>query len=316
MNELYAAPMEGLTGWRWRQVHRQVFGGADLYFTPFLSPNANHNFQTREKEEIDPARNEGVPLVPQILTNQPDYFLWAAEECRRRGYLHVNLNLGCPSGTVTGKKKGSGLLREQALLRALLDGIFDGLPGDMQVSVKTRTGWDGEEDWPGLLELFGGYPIARLIVHPRLRTQFYKGEADRELFDWTAHHTDLPLCYNGDLTSAEELRTMSARYPGCPMMVGRGLMADPALLCRARGGPAATVEELHGFHDQLYGLYRRDLSGDVPVLHHMRELWNHLSQPFLDTEELLRRVRKARSCGEYETAVAAFFASARLREGA
>lgn len=313
MNELYAAPMEGLTGWRWRQVHRQIFGGADLYFTPFLSPNANCNFQTKEKEEIDPVLNEGLPLVPQILTNQPEYFLWAAEECRRRGYFHVNLNLGCPSGTVTGKKKGSGLLREEPLLRALLDGIFAGLPGEMQVSVKTRTGWDNDENWPRLLELFGDYPIARLIVHPRLRTQFYKGEADRVLFEWTAGHTALPLCYNGDLTTPEELCAMSARYPDCPLMVGRGLMADPALLRRAKGGPAATVEELHSFHDRLYGLYRRDFSGDVPVLHHMREMWNHLSQPFQDTDELLRRVRKARSCHEYEQAVEIFFAFAQLK---
>ena len=140
MHEWYAAPMEGLTGWRWRQVQHEMFGGAALYVTPFVSPNGNFSFQRKELEELDPERNRGIPVVPQILTNRAEYFVWAAKECRSRGWEQVDLNLGCPSGTVTGKKKGAGLLRQPELLRQLLDGIFDALP-DMKISVKTRIGW-------------------------------------------------------------------------------------------------------------------------------------------------------------------------------
>ena len=111
MQEYYAAPMEGLTGWRWRQVHAALFGAADRYYTPFLSPNANFEFQTKELQEIAPENNRDLPVVPQILTNRAEYFIWAAKECQSRGYGEVNLNLGCPSGTVTGKNKGAGLLR-------------------------------------------------------------------------------------------------------------------------------------------------------------------------------------------------------------
>lgn len=302
--EYYAAPMEGLTGWRWRQVQAQIFGRADRYYTPFLSPNANFAFQNKELQEIDPNNNFGLPVVPQILTNNAVYFLWAAEECRRRGYAEVNLNVGCPSGTVTGKKKGAGLLREHELLRQLLDGIFEGI-GGMRVSVKTRIGWESSEEWPGLLEIFNDYPIERLIVHPRVRAQFYKGEADRALFRWTQEYTTLPLCYNGDLFTPEDaasLRDVPA------LMFGRGLVADPSLVRRMRGGETASYHELQLFHDGLYEAYRRDFSGDVPVLHHMRELWNRLSARFEDTDELLRRVRKAKNCMEYEQVVARFFA--------
>ena len=233
MHEWYAAPMEGLTGWRWRQVQHEMFGGAALYVTPFVSPNGNFSFQRKELEEMDPERNRGIPVVPQILTNRAEYFVWAAKECRSRGWEQVDLNLGCPSGTVTGKNKGAGLLRQPELLRQLLDGIFDALP-DMKISVKTRIGWERAEEWPALLALLETYPICRLTVHPRVRTQFYKGTADREVFRWTAEHTALPLCYNGDVTTVRDLREMGETFPDDAVMVGRGLVADPSLLRQVR----------------------------------------------------------------------------------
>ena len=311
MHEWYAAPMEGLTGWRWRQAQHEMFGGAALYVTPFVSPNGNFSFQRKELEELDPERNRGIPVVPQILTNRAEYFVWAAKECRSRGWAQIDLNLGCPSGTVTGKNKGAGLLRQPELLRQLLDGIFDALP-DMKISVKTRIGWERAEEWPTLLALLETYPICRLTVHPRVRTQFYKGTADREVFRWTAEHTALPLCYNGDVTTVCDLREMGETFPNDAVMVGRGLVADPSLLRQATGGPAASLEELREFHDRLYGLYCRDFSGDVPVLHHMRELWNYFSRSFRETDTLLRQVRKAGDCRAYETAVRQFFYDAEL----
>lgn len=309
MRELFAAPLEGLTGWRWRQVQAELFGGADGYYTPFLSPNANFEFQTKELREIAPENNRSLPVVPQILTNRAEYFVWAARECQSRGYGEVNLNLGCPSGTVTGKKKGAGLLREPQILRVLLDGIFGALP-DMKISVKTRIGWDDPAQWPSLLEIFNDYPIVLLTVHPRVRTQFYKGAVQREAFSWAQTHAKIPLCYNGDLRTPADV----AIAPAVPLMFGRGLVADPALLRKLRGGEAATVEELRQFHDRLYAAYRRDFGGDTSVLHRMRELWNYMAESFWDTEELLRAVRKVRSCAEYERTVRQFFARAELKK--
>ena len=215
MQEYYAAPMEGLTGWRWRQVHAALFGPADRYYTPFLSPNANFEFQTKELQEIAPENNRDLPVVPQILTNRAEYFIWAAKECQSRGYGEVNLNLGCPSGTVTGKNKGAGLLRESDLLRELLDGIFDALP-DMKISVKTRIGWDDPAQWPALLDILNDYPIALLIVHPRLRTEFYKGAIHREVFAWTQENTRLPLCWAGAFSVIRLCCAVSGAASGPP----------------------------------------------------------------------------------------------------
>ena len=308
MQEFYAAPLEGLTGWRWRQVQAELFGGADAYYTPFLSPNANFEFQTKELREIDPENNRNLPVVPQILTNRAEYFVWAARECRSRGYAEVNLNLGCPSGTVTGKKKGAGLLHEPEILRELLDGIFQALP-DMNISVKTRIGWDDPAQWPGLLELLNDYPISLLIVHPRVRTQFYKGDVDHSAFSYALTHAKMPLCYNGDLRTPADV----SAAPSVPLMFGRGLVANPALLRQIRTGQPATVEELREFHHRLYSAYRRDYGGDTSVLHRMRELWNYLENSFRDTEKFLRSVRKARSCAEYEQIVRQFFDRAEMQ---
>lgn len=309
MQEYYAAPMEGLTGWRWRQVYAALFGAADRYYTPFLSPNANFEFQTKELQEIDPENNRDLPVVPQILTNRAEYFIWAAKECRARGYTEVNLNLGCPSGTVTGKNKGAGLLREPDILRPLLDGIFGALP-DLKISVKTRIGWDDPAQWPALLDMLSDYPIALLIVHPRVRTEFYKGAAHRDVFAWTQAHTNLPLCYNGDLFTPAD----AAAAPALPLMLGRGLQSDPSLLRRLRGGRRATVSELQAYHDALCAAYRRDYSGNTLTLHRMRELWNYLSASFQDPAPILRAARKSRTLTAYDQAARAFFAQARLSE--
>ena len=79
--QIYFAPLEGITGYAYRNIHSRYFGNEiDKYFSPFAAPNYTHHFKTREREDIDPANNQGLSLVPQILTNRPDDFLWAAEE--------------------------------------------------------------------------------------------------------------------------------------------------------------------------------------------------------------------------------------------
>lgn len=297
-HKLYAAPMEGLTTYLWRRAHQEIFGGADKYFTPFLSPNANLSFQTKELDEV--RHNQGMHVVPQILTNRAEYFIWAARQLQEMGYEEVNFNLGCPSGTVVAKRKGAGLLAYPEELDACLEEIFAALP-DLRISVKTRIGKVSAEEWPRLLEIYNRYPISELIVHPRVQKEFYTGTAHREVFGRTAAHTDLPLVYNGDLLRASDVTDFSACNS---VMLGRGLVSRPGLLRQVRGGAPASREELTCFHDTLLEGYRQRLSGDTPVLHRMRELWNYLSGSFTDTEDCLKRIRKAKSLSVYCAAAA------------
>ena len=306
MNKLYAAPMEGLTGYLWRQVHAALFGPADKYFTPFLSPNATRTFQRKELDEIDPAHNAGLYVVPQLLTNRAEHFLWAAGELYARGYREINFNLGCPAGTVAAKRKGSGLLAYPQELDHCLEEIFAGLPRGMSVSVKTRIGKNDPAEWPGLLAIYRKYLLSELIVHPRIQKEFYKGVPHRDA--WAAVAGPWPAVYNGDIFTPEDAAALCRDYPGTDaVMLGRGLMRDPALLRRLRGGPAASAQELRTYHDRLLEAYRQRLSGDQPVMHRMWELWAYLSAGFTQPEPYLKRMRKAKNLPEYRAAVDALF---------
>lgn len=311
--KLYAAPMEGLTTYIWRRAQREVFGGVDKYFTPFLSPNGNLAFQQKELDEVTQGETD---TVPQLLTNRGDYFVWAARELYAMGVREVNFNLGCPSGTVTAKHKGAGLLAYPEELDRCLEEVFAALP-DMRVSIKTRIGKNDPAEWERLLAIYGKYPVSELIVHPRVQKEFYRGAVHRDAFELALARRREPPVYNGDLFTVAEAEDFCRQYPQVrAVMLGRGLVADPALGRRLRGGAAASRQELEAFHHRLLADYRRRLSGDTPVLHRMRELWNYLSGSFDGAERELKAIRKARTLAEYQAAAQRLLGDCPLRENA
>ena len=184
----YFAPMEGLTDSIYRRLHHKFFPGVDRYYMPFLSPTVHRSLTPREARELPPADSVPFRAVPQLLTKVPEDFLWAAGQCKALGYDEINLNLGCPSGTVTAKGKGSGMLRDPASLDAFLDAIFS--KTELPISVKTRLGYTDPEEFPQLLEIFNQYPIKELTVHPRVRSDFYKGKVRMESFEYCLAHAE------------------------------------------------------------------------------------------------------------------------------
>ncbi|MDY3014388.1 MAG: tRNA-dihydrouridine synthase family protein [Evtepia sp.] len=309
------APLEGITGWLYRSVHHAMFPGLHTYYTPFWAPTADSPLSGRGLADVLPDHNQGVPLVPQLLTNRAEDFIAAAKALQDLGYQEVNLNLGCPSGTVTAKRKGSGFLSLPEHLDQFFAEVFSGL--DLRVSVKTRLGLHSPEEWPGLLEIFNRYPIAELTIHPRIRTDFYREALRMESFRYAVSHTDLPLCFNGDLTSPLQYHAFSQDFPAIQhVMIGRGLVANPALAREIQGGPPLTKEELMEFHARLLEGYASVLSGDRPVLGKMKELWFYWSHLFPAPEKPLKAMRKARTLSDYTSAVQGLFRDQDLLPGA
>ena len=286
--DIRSAPLESLTDAVFRRVHHQLFGGVEQYYIPFVSPTSHHCFSPRERRDIAPENNEGVPVVPQIMTRYPEHFLWAAQEMQARGYNEVNLNIGCPSGTVTAKGKGAGMLREPEALRAFLDEIFAHSP--LPISIKTRIGFAAPEEWDALLDILRQYPMKELIIHPRLRVQFYKGDVYPEAFR-QAMQAGLPLVYNGDLFDLPACQALQADYPLMPMMLGRGLLANPALPRQLGGGAALTVEEIARYHDALEQEYSRIFPKDQ-VHCKMRGLMKHVACCFERPEKMMKLIAK------------------------
>lgn len=317
--------MEGITTYIYRRAHARWYGGIDYYFTPFI---AGKKMTAREVRDILPENNEGLAIVPQILTNRAEDFLRIAARIASYGYTAVNLNLGCPSGTVTAKKRGAGFLVEPEALDAFLYEIFEKCP--LHISVKTRLGISDLKEWDRLLDIYAKYPLQELIVHTRLLQEFYTGATHPEAFAAAAARlcgAKIPLCYNGDIVSAASLHDIYAATADCGMervMIGRGLIRRPALANELRAaqrgdadGVPASLSTLRSFHDEILDGYRQIMSGDLPVLFKMKDLWTYMiaSFPKPDTAaKYLKKIRKSGCLADYRIAVEGLFREVREPE--
>jgi len=143
--KFYFAPMEGLTGYVYRNAHHDYFDKVDKYFSPFIFANQSKGFTSRELNDILPVNNQGIVLIPQLLTNHAADFIHTAKKLKQLGYNEINLNLGCPSGTVVSKNRGSGFLYHKEDLDAFLDKIFT--QSVTKISIKTRIGKNDPEEF-------------------------------------------------------------------------------------------------------------------------------------------------------------------------
>ena len=295
------APMEGVTTWVYRAAYHRHFTPAARYFTPFIAPNMNKGLNTRERNDVLPEHNVGQNLIPQILTNRADYFLTTCRDLAELGYKEVNLNLGCPSGTVVSKGKGSGFLSHPEALKQFLDEIFAQCP--LRISIKTRIGRFDEAEWPRLLAIYRKYPCTELIVHPRIQKDFYKGTPRMAAFDAALEGTPWPVVYNGDLFTRADLAKFQEKYPQLDtVMVGRGVICNPWFM---GGTPDKAV--LAQFHEELFEGYQGILYGDGPVLCKMKGVWTYMIQFFTNYRPYQKIIRKTRSLSEYQSTVQSLF---------
>ena len=305
----YVAPMEGLTDRVWRQAHQKWFAFPDApvrYYAPFISPPENRIPIKKKMAELATDANPGAPVIPQLLAKDGELAAWMVGELRGLGYDEVNLNFGCPSGTVTAKGKGSGMLRDPKKLDAFLEAVFANAGGSL--SVKTRLGVDRPEEFAALLDIYNQYPICELTIHPRVMRQLYRGQADRAAFAAALPACRMPVCYNGDVTTVDDLHGLEAQFPSLSgIMVGRGMIADPALLRKARGGAPASREELLGYLTDLYHGYTGLFGSAGCAVSRMKGHWFYLIRRFEGAEKLEKQLRKAREPWEYEVTVNQIF---------
>jgi len=304
----YFAPMEGLTDSIYRRAHHTYFSGVDRYYMPFLSPTIHRTLTHREDRELPMADSVPFAAVPQVLTKVAEDFLWAARVCRDRGYDEVNLNVGCPSGTVVSKGKGSGMLRDSEHLDRFLEEIFR--DSVLPVSVKTRLGIEDPEEFPKILDIYNRYPIKELTIHPRVRKQFYNGTVDMEMFRYAAQNSRNPLCYNGDITSMAQIDLLQQEFPRLEsVMIGRGLVADPGLLC---GG--TDVKALEQFMNALLEEYTVSFGGARNAMFRLKENWGLLHPRFEGVDKLWKKLRKTTDLEEYKAITAEIFHTLPLKD--
>ena len=305
----YFAPMEGITDSIYRRIHHKYFPGVDRYYMPFLSPTIHRNLTHKEDRELPMADSVAFTAVPQILTKVPEDFLWAAQVCKDRGYGEVNLNVGCPSGTVVSKGKGSGMLRDMDELDRFLDAVFSASP--LPISVKTRLGIDSPEEFPAILEVYNRYPITELTIHPRVRKDFYKEPVREEWFRFALDNSRHKLCYNGNISTMAQMEELSHKYPEVEsVMIGRAFIGDPGLL--TSGG--TTAKQLQAFHDELMEEYIVVFGSARNAMFRLKENWGFLHLRFDDTDKLWKRLRKTTDIEEYKSITREIFHTLPLAE--
>ncbi len=290
--KLLFAPLEGITTYTYRNVHRKIFSGCDAYYAPFITPSDNEKITRKGLRDVVPEHNPETNLKVQVLTNRSDSFLKFSRKIRSIGYDEININLGCPFERVVRKGRGAGCLRDPEELDRFLDGIF---PTDgMKVSIKTRIGYASGDEMGKLLQIYNQYPLSLLIVHPRAREDFYKGSPDMQVFSEVYRDSKNPLCYNGDIKTVHDFSKIEHDFPDLrSVMLGRGAVKNPALFREIQGGEKLRTEELLAFSDLLAEEYLRVLASETFTLQKLKEVWAYMMQNFPEETKIAKAIKKA-----------------------
>lgn len=305
--KFYFAPLEGVTGYIYRNAYNNLFGGIDKYFLPFIAPSINKCLKSRELNDILPEHNKGMTVVPQILTNNAEYFIDTVNVLKEYGYNEINLNLGCPSGTVVGKGRGSGFLAYPDELETFLDEVFNKC-SDSKISIKTRVGKDSPDEFMRIMDIYNKYPIEELIIHPRIQKDYYNNTPNMGVYKYAEEHSKNPLCYNGDIFNIKDYEKLREQCPSLDrVMLGRGIIANPGLIGEIKNNQIADKDKLKEFHDIVFEGYKEILSGDKNALFKMKEFWFYMKNMFADNDKYAKKIRKTSSVQEYVSVVNMIF---------
>ncbi|SUY33475.1 dihydrouridine synthase [Clostridium perfringens] len=311
----YLAPMEGITGFIYRNSYEKFFGGIDKYFAPFVVPNSSKSLKTKELRDVLPENNKGINLVPQILTNDSEGFILTAKKLKDLGYNEINLNLGCPSGTVVGKKRGAGFLAHREELDKFLEEIFK--INHMKISIKTRLGMDKPEEFYELIKIYNKYPMEELIIHPRTRQDFYGNKPNLEVFKDAISLSKNPVCYNGDIFTLEDHNKLVEEFKEVDkIMLGRGILANPALMNEILNNEFMDKKVLKEFHDEIFSKYREVFNEDRNAMFRMKELWGYMIYMFSNNKKYAKKIKKAQKVVDYNQAVTRLFLEQDILKGA
>lgn len=303
---LISSPLQGFTDFRFRNAFHKYFGGIDAFYAPYIRLNGKHEIKSSYERDILPKNNIGTEIIPQVMTNNADEFLFVAKYIQQLGYKELNWNLGCPYPMVTKRALGSGFIKEYEKINELLNKVHS--ESDIIVSIKTRLGYDNNEEIFRLLPVLDKYPIKNITIHPRIGKQLYKGNVDLNLFQKCLESTKHKICYNGDITSVSVFNELQERFTTIDQwLIGRGLIADPFLPSMIKNStteyPKNRFEIFGKFHDTLVHEYSEALSGSSHLLMKMHGFWEYFSLSFSNPHKTFKKIKKAKNIHAYEMAV-------------
>jgi len=306
MFTLLSSPLQGFTEFRFRNAFHQYFGGIDTFYAPYIRLNGKLEIKASYQRDLLPKNNTVPTLIPQVMTNDADEFLFVVQYVQSLGYNELNWNLGCPYPMVTKRGMGSGMICNTPKIEEVLRRVHN--ETDITVSMKMRLGYESPDEILAVLPILEKFPIKNVAIHARIGKQLYKGGVNLSAFEQALEASTIPVYYNGDITTVEGFRRMQEQFPQIDhWMIGRGLIADPFLPQMIKADtteyPENRMEIFGKFHDTLYHDYASALSGSSHVLVKMESFWEYFASSFPDPHKTYKKIKKAKSFGAYEEAV-------------
>ncbi|MEH6680993.1 MAG: tRNA-dihydrouridine synthase family protein [Sediminicola sp.] len=302
---LLSSPLQGFTDFKFRNAFQQFFGGIDTFYAPYIRLDGKLLIKTSYQRDLQPEHNTELTVIPQVMTNDQEEFLFVVRYVQELGYKELNWNLGCPYPMVTKRGMGSGLIEDTLKIDALLDRVHS--ETDITVSMKMRMGYENSSEILKLLPILDKYPIKNIAIHARIGKQLYKGPVDLESFEKCLDHTTHKIYYNGDITTVASFKVLQQRFPMLDhWMIGRGLIADPFLPLMIKGNTETYPENrwdiFSDFHDTIFEAYDRALSGPTPIRMKMLGFWEYFSTAFPNPQKTYKKIKKARDVKAYLSA--------------
>lgn len=301
---LISSPLQGFTDYRFRNAFQRHFGGIDFFYAPYVRLNGKFEIKPVYERDLNPKNNTLINVIPQIMTNDADEFLFVANYVKGLGYNELNWNLGCPYPMVTNRGMGSGLICNTPKIDEILKRVHD--ESDIIVSMKMRMGYEHPLEILDVFPILEKYPIKNIGIHARIGKQLYKGDVDLESFERCTQNTNHKLYYNGDITTVAVYNELNERFPTIDhWMIGRGLISDPFLPLMIKANtqlyPENRMELFSAFHNELLDEYSQQLSGDKHVILKMSHLWEYFELAF-DSHRLIKKMKKAKKLVDYNEA--------------
>ena len=307
---LLSSPLQGFTDFRFRNAFHKYFGGIDTFYSPYIKLNGKLVIKGSYERDILPENNNTLEVIPQIITNDADEFLFVVKFVQSLGYKELNWNLGCPYPMVAKRGMGSGLISNTSQIEHILKRVHN--ETDIVVSMKMRMGYENPTEILDVFPILEQYPIKNIAIHARIGKQLYKGGVDLDSFQRCLDTSKQKIYYNGDITSVAKFREMQERFPSIDhWMIGRGLIADPFLPSMIKNNtteyPKNKLEIFEAFHDTIYQEYDAYLQGPTPIRMKMLGFWEYFSQSFSNPQKTFKKIKKAGNSKNYEAAVKEIF---------
>ena len=259
-NNVFLAPMAGVTDLPFRQLARQMEAGLVVSEMMTSNPHLWHTKKTMLRQIL---AHEPPPRTVQIVGSDPKMMAEAAQYNVQMGAQIIDINMGCPAKKVCNKAAGSALLKDERLVAQILHAVVNAVT--VPVTLKTRTGWCTEQrNAVNIAKIAEASGIQALTLHGRTRACRFNGNAEYDTIAEVKQAVHIPVIANGDITSPEKARDVLNYTQADAIMIGRAAQGCPWLLreivhylnTKTKRAPPSPDEVQHILLQHLHALYR------------------------------------------------------------